>query len=196
MGPDSVQLGMRAKSEASFVQNWVPGGCGPILPGAARREPPDRNAVHRSMKKQTRSLSAHDRILVPLLIAYCLLLALPAVGVAKPDHAKGKGKAHGAGADFVPPGLVEKGGVPPGLRRAPVEIVVTKVPPPVRIEKIPARPGPRHVWVPGYWIWDADAYIWLPGAWILPPEPAAVWVPPRFERRSGVSIFISGYWKL
>lgn len=147
------------------------------------------------MKTQTRSFCPHDRILVPLLVAYCLLLALPAVGAAKPDHAKGKGKAHDSGADFGPPGQADKA-VPPGLRRAPVEVVVVKAPPPLRREKIPIRPGPHYVWVPGYWMWEAGAYVWLPGAWIAPPAPAAVWVPPRFEQRSGVSVIISGYWKL
>lgn len=150
------------------------------------------------MKTPSHSLGNHFNWQARLALVLGLMVGLAGSVPAKPDHAKGKGngKAHGAGSDFVPPGLADKGGVPPGLRRAPVEIVVTKGPPPVRIEKIPARPGPQHIWVSGYWMWEADAYVWLPGAWILPPEPAAVWVPPRFERRSGVSIFISGYWKL
>jgi hypothetical protein len=96
----------------------------------------------------------------------------------------------------VPPGLADKGGVPPGLRRAPVEIVVLKAPPPLRIEVTPPRPSVKHVWVPGYWAWESNAYVWLPGAWMAPPEPSAVWVAPRLEKRSGVNVFISGYWRL
>ena len=114
---------------------------------------------------------------------------------AKPDKDKDKGKGKGQSADFVPPGQSDKS-VPPGHRRAPVEFVVKKAPPPLRVEVISVRPSPRHVWVTGYWLWEADTYIWMPGAWMAPPEPAAVWIAPRYESRSGVSIFISGYWKL
>lgn len=132
-------------------------------------------------------------------IRICVLalsaLAAVSLAAAKPDNGKGKGKGQGQGPDFVPPGHADKG-VPPGLRRAPVEFVVVKAPPALRVEVIPARPSVKHVWVPGYWLWEADAYVWMPGVWMAPPEPAAVWIAPRFERRSGVSVFISGYWKL
>ena len=137
------------------------------------------------------------------IVAASLLLPLASGVAAKPDNGKGKGK--GNSPDFVPPGLADKGGVPPGHldksvppghRRAPVEVVVVQAPPALRVERMPPRPAPGHVWVPGYWIWEANAYVWAPGVWIAPPEPAAVWVAPRFERRSGVSVFISGYWRL
>ena len=123
-------------------------------------------------------------------------LLLPCLALADPGNGKGKGKGRGNSPDFVPPGLVEKGGVPPGLRRAPVEIVVKQAPPKARVEVIAVRPGPAYVWVPGYWTWETSAYVWTPGVWVLPPEPAAVWVPPRYEPRSGVGVFISGYWCL
>jgi hypothetical protein len=114
----------------------------------------------------------------------------PSLALAKPGNGNGKGK--GQSGDFVPPGQVDKG-IPPGLRRAPIEIVVRKAPPPLRVEAITVRPSPRHVWVAGYWMWDGG-YVWVPGVWMAPPEPAAVWVVPRYESRSG--IYISGYWKL
>lgn len=124
-----------------------------------------------------------------------LLLALPAAVTADPPAGKGKGKAHGKSPDFAPPGLVNKA-IPPGHRRAPLEIIVVKPPPPLRVETMPARPHAGHLWVAGYWHWESDAYVWVPGAWIAPPEPKAVWVPPRFEQRSGVSVYISGFWRL
>lgn len=133
------------------------------------------------------------------VIALSLVLAAAGTALAKPgegsEKGKGKGKGKGQSADFVPPGLADKA-VPPGHRRAPVEVVVTKAPPPLRVEVVAARPSPRHLWVPGFWMWEADAYVWYPGVWMLPPEPAAIWVAPRYETRSSVSIFISGYWKL
>jgi hypothetical protein len=120
----------------------------------------------------------------------------------KPGQSKGKGHGNADGftppgqSDRGPPGLADKGGVPPGLRRAPLEIRVDKAPPPLRVEKMLPRPSVTHVWIPGYWMWETQTYIWVPGAWIAPPEPAAVWVAPRFETRSGATVFITGYWKL
>ena len=95
----------------------------------------------------------------------------------------------------MPPGQADKG-VPPGLRRAPVEVVVVKAPPALRVEVVPARPSPKHVWIAGYWLWETNAYAWVPGVWMAPPEPAAVWVAPRVETRSGVTVQITGYWKI
>ena len=128
------------------------------------------------------------------VIGIGLLIALTASATAKPGNGNGKGR--GNSPDFVPPGLADKGGVPPGLRRAPVEVVVVKPPPALRIEIPLPRPSPKHIWVPGYWTWQTDAYVWAPGVWMLPPEPNAVWVEPRVEKRSGVSIYISGFWRL
>jgi hypothetical protein len=125
---------------------------------------------------------------------------------AKPDNGKGKGHDSDSGPPGLadkdkgdkggPPGLADKGGVPPGHRRAPVEIIVRTAPPPVRVEKMPARPVAGYVWVPGYWSWAERDYVWVSGVWVAPPAPAAVWVTPRFETRRGASIFITGYWKL
>lgn len=133
------------------------------------------------------------------LLAVGLVFATGAVA-AKPDNGKGKGNDNGKGraesGDFTPPGLVNKGGVPPGLQRAPVEVVVKAAPPAVRVEKMPPRPAPDYVWVAGYWSWNNADYVWVPGVWVAPPQPAAVWVAPRYEARSGVSVYISGYWKL
>jgi hypothetical protein len=143
-----------------------------------------------------------------LFCTFALGLLLATTGVAADNPGKGnnngKGKGKGQSADFVPPGQSDKTvppglsdkAIPPGHRRAPIEFVVTKAPPPFRVETVPARPSAGHVWVPGFWAWESDAYVWMPGAWMAPPEPAAVWVIPRFEQRSGVSVYISGYWRL
>jgi hypothetical protein len=101
-------------------------------------------------------------------------------------NGNGNGKAVGQAADFVPP----------GHRRAPVEFVVKAAPPAPRVEVVSVRPSALHVWVPGYWTWEASSYVWTASVWMLPPEPAAVWVQPRFEQRTGISVFISGYWRL
>lgn len=125
-------------------------------------------------------------------------LIIATSAVAKPDNGKGKGNDNGRGhsGDVTPPGLVNKGGVPPGQQRAPLEVIVKAAPPPVRVEKMPPRPAPEFVWVAGYWSWNTTDYVWVPGVWMAPPEPAAMWVAPRYEARSGVSVYISGFWKL
>jgi hypothetical protein len=130
-----------------------------------------------------------------LFVGTALALTAAFTPPALAEPGKGKGKGKGGSPDFVPPGQVGKD-VPPGHRRAPIEVIVKKAPPALRIETIPARPSAKHIWVAGAWTWTNDAYAWTPGVWMLPPEPAAVWVAPRFETRSGVSVSISGYWKL
>ncbi len=146
------------------------------------------------MNASTLLLPHRRRLAVAAVAAFALALAALGTAQAKPDNGKGKGRGHSG--DFTPPGLVDKGGVPPGHRRAPVEIVVAAAPPPLRVEKAPARPAAGYLWVAGYWTWAERAYVWVPGVWMPPPEPAAVWVAPRFEARSGLGVYISGYWKL
>jgi hypothetical protein len=101
-------------------------------------------------------------------------------------NGKGNGKAVGQAADFIPP----------GHRRAPVEVVVKEAPPAIRVEAMTARPSVAHIWVPGFWVWESGSYVWTKSVWILPPEPAAVWVQPRYEQRASVHIMISGYWRI
>jgi uncharacterized membrane protein len=58
------------------------------------------------------------------------------------------------------------------------------------------RPGPDHVWVPGYWNWNGTEYVWAGGRWDLPPRPHAHWVPGhyRHHRRHGY-YWIPGHWR-
>jgi hypothetical protein len=67
--------------------------------------------------------------------------------------------------------------------------------PPLRHEVVVVRPGPRHVWVPGYWSWENRSYAWVPGTWILPPYPRAVWVGPRVIYRHRHPFYYGGYWR-
>lgn len=86
---------------------------------------------------------------------------------------------------------------PYGGTRVGAALVVGGPPPPLRYEVALARPGPRHVWVSGFWDWRPGArdYVWIPGHWVLAPRPAAVWVAPRYERRRGGWVFFRGYWR-
>lgn len=133
---------------------------------------------------------SHTRLTALLVLAATLVC----VDAAQADPGKGKGKDKGKGngngvgqsSDFIPP----------GHRRAPVEVVVHAAPPALRVEVIGGRPSAAHVWVSGYWVWGGADYVWTPGGWMLPPEPSCVWVAPRYEMRSGVHVYVSGFWKL
>src|SRR5689334_19960044 len=67
-------------------------------------------------------------------------------------------------------------------------------PRPVR-EVVIARPGPRHVWVPGYYRYYGNRYVWTTGYWAVPPRPRAVWVPGYWAHRPGGYVWIAGYWR-
>ena len=75
--------------------------------------------------------------------------------------------------------------------------VIIRVAPPVpRYEVIITRPGPAHVWVPGYWNWSGGTYVWVGGSWQLPPRPHAHWVPGHYRHfRRGGWEWIPGHWR-
>lgn len=64
-------------------------------------------------------------------------------------------------------------------------------PPPRVVYYRPVRPGPRYVWVSGYWYPDRHRYRWHDGYWARPPRHRAVWVAPRYERER----YYAGYWR-
>ena len=77
--------------------------------------------------------------------------------------------------------------------RAPV--IVTQAPPaPVR-EVVPASPGPRYVWAPGYWVWSGNDWQWQGGHWTIPPRERAVWVPGHWVERRGEWVWEPGQWR-
>lgn len=79
---------------------------------------------------------------------------------------------------------------PQGVRFASAQdyVDVEVAPPPVRVEVIPVRPSPRHLWVHGYWNWDGNRHSWVPGHYVL-VRPGLVYVEPRWEDRGG------GHWR-
>ena len=74
--------------------------------------------------------------------------------------------------------------------------VYVRVGPPAPVVEVRAvAPGPRHVWVPGYYRWDGRVYVWTAGAWAVPPRGRAVWVAPRWERNRHGWFFVAGHWR-
>ncbi|KAF7597860.1 MAG: hypothetical protein CGU28_16395 [Candidatus Dactylopiibacterium carminicum] len=73
-----------------------------------------------------------------------------------------------------------------------ITIGINDAPPPVRLEKIPARRS-GYVWAPGYWQWDGHAHVWISGHW-LAERPGHVWIPERWERNDRGWTFTPGRW--
>lgn len=67
-------------------------------------------------------------------------------------------------------------------------------PPPPRAEVVSMRPGPVHVWVPGYWYWTGERHVWHSGYWSVPPATGHVWVPSGWVQHSGRYRYVPGRW--
>lgn len=79
------------------------------------------------------------------------------------------------------------------------QLLITQAPPTAPQTTVvatrPSRPGDDYVWVEGYWAWRNERYEWVESHWQQPPRSNAVWVAPRWERRSdGKYTFYEGYW--
>ena len=72
--------------------------------------------------------------------------------------------------------------------------ITTGRPPAVRHERRPARPGPDHVWVGGFWNWDGGHWRWIPGRWEIRVAPEAYWIPARYIRTDRGTIYEPGHW--
>jgi YXWGXW repeat-containing protein len=72
-------------------------------------------------------------------------------------------------------------------------IVVRERPPVLREEVIPAPPGERFVWRPGYWMWR-NGWAWVPGRYVERPHPEAVWVPGHWAERRWGWTWVPGHW--
>lgn len=77
----------------------------------------------------------------------------------------------------------------------PNAVFVVREPPRVREEIIVVRPGPQHVWIPGYYIYRGNDYVLVPGRWELPPAGMREWVAPRWHHEPRGWYFIEGHWR-
>jgi len=71
---------------------------------------------------------------------------------------------------------------------------VAEAPPPPRQEVIGAKPGPRYVWMPGYWTWQ-NQWVWTSGYWARQPHPRAVWVRGHWRPHRGGYMWVPGHWR-
>lgn len=76
----------------------------------------------------------------------------------------------------------------------PGYVVVPEAPPRVIVEQRPVAPGPKYVWVDGYWHWNGHKYSWRKGHWSHRPSGKPYWVPPYYERHDRGYGYHPGYW--
>ncbi|HSA96958.1 MAG TPA: YXWGXW repeat-containing protein [Acidobacteriota bacterium] len=67
-------------------------------------------------------------------------------------------------------------------------------PPPLRVEAPTLRPGPAHVWTPGYWKWAGVNYEWVEGRWVK-PKPGRTWVAGTWEPMGTYWVWKPGKWQ-
>ena len=75
-------------------------------------------------------------------------------------------------------------------------LYVDIAPPAPRVEVVPP-PRAGHVWLPGYWRWDASArtHIWVDGRWEV-ERPGYRWVADRWIPRERVYYYEPGRWEV
>ena len=76
----------------------------------------------------------------------------------------------------------------------PPPIVVRRAPPRPIVETTVACPAPEYVLVPGHYSWVEGRWLWVRSAWVLPPQPGAVWVAGRWEKRT--RNWVEGHWEI
>ncbi len=77
-----------------------------------------------------------------------------------------------------------------------VGISVSFGPPALPVYVQPPCPGPRFIWIPGYWAWSAggEYYYWVPGTWVFAPQPGLLWTPGYWGWWDGFYRWHPGYW--
>ena len=79
--------------------------------------------------------------------------------------------------------------------RIEVESPPPPPPPPREREVVYERAEPDAIWIEGHYEYDGRGYFWSPGHWEIPPPRYHHYVPPHWERRGHVQIYIRGYWR-
>lgn len=67
-------------------------------------------------------------------------------------------------------------------------------PPAPRAETPPPPPSPRHVWIPGFWAWQNQAYNWQDGHYEQPEYDGCQYRPAHWVGRGLFWRFVPGRW--
>jgi hypothetical protein len=77
----------------------------------------------------------------------------------------------------------------------PERVYVVDRPPPARVELIPVAPGPRYVWVAGYWHQAGNGWAWTGGRYIVPPARYRSWAPGAWQHGRHGWYYVDGHWR-
>jgi hypothetical protein len=80
----------------------------------------------------------------------------------------------------------------PASARTFVDVSIGVPPPPVRVERVVARPG--YVWAPGYWRWNGGSHVWVGGYWVA-ARPGYRYAPARWVHEGPAWRFHPAYWR-
>ena len=70
------------------------------------------------------------------------------------------------------------------------------MPPPPRVETMPAPPGQTMSWQAGHWAWSGTAWVWEDGHYVEAPQATAVWEPGQWQQQpSGGYVWVDGHWR-
>jgi len=72
--------------------------------------------------------------------------------------------------------------------------VVQVAPPPPQTEYYGAPPVVGHIWIGGFWGWQANRHVWIGGHWEA-PRPGYHWVPHAWVRQGPGWRQRPGYWE-
>ena len=80
--------------------------------------------------------------------------------------------------------------------RMPIGVeIVTRRPPPERVEVIATSPGTGYYWIKGHWSWDHGDYVWIAGRWERPPRAEyRRWIAAHGAWGRGGYYWVEGHW--
>jgi hypothetical protein len=79
-----------------------------------------------------------------------------------------------------------------------VEVIITREPPPRRVEVQYVSPGPEYVWHRGDWVFNPEItnYVWHPGHWVPRPDAEhSIWFPGDWVNFQGGWHYVPGHWR-
>jgi hypothetical protein len=84
---------------------------------------------------------------------------------------------------------------PPASSQVAVGVGIRIGPPPLRYERVVARPFAHAIWIRGHWEWSPrfDRYVWVRGNWVAGRQ-GFTWVDGRWNHEAHGWVWREGYW--
>lgn len=124
-----------------------------------------------------------------LVTAFCVMLAMPLVGMAAGEQGQTATAATPVATAAVTPGH-------PELQNKAIVVPKTAKPKPASKKPVapPVKTRDNVVWVDGDWYWNGDDWDWADGYWLVQPYEDAFWVPGHWVDHWYGWSWVPGYW--